>query len=156
MISRRIILLAAVGIIVFSVASGCGKSRTASGPQDQVYSLDRTISDYKTALGGPQAGQNKQAQDAELTRLKGIWDGKLVSGTVIVDEVRESAVRTDNECPLIISAHVDTNSGDPVKIVVQVPADFVGRVQKLPIGSPVSVLCRVAYFPIGYRLVELH
>lgn len=146
MTSRRILVLTAAVITVWSILSGCGK-KAASTSSEQQYSLDEAIAEYTIAKGG-------QSQNAKITRLEGIWNGRLISGTAIVDEVRESVTPVEG-CRLMISAHVDTNTGQPVRIVIQVPTDFESRVQNLPPGSPVSFVGRVAYFPIGYRLVEL-
>jgi hypothetical protein len=146
MASRRILILTTAVILVWSTFSGCGK-RAASTSSEQQYSLDEAITEYTTAKG-------EQSRNAEITRLEGVWNGRLISGTAIVDEVRESVTPVEG-CRLMIGAHVDTNTGQPVRIVIQVPTDFESRVQNLPPGSPVSFVGRVAYFPVGYRLVEI-
>jgi len=143
MISRHILILMAVAIVF----SGCGKKEAPTG-SEQEYSLDQAIAEYNSTH------RSTSGNKTELLKLERTWNGRLVSGTAIVDEVRESRNRVEG-FPLVISGHVETNTGTPVNIVIQVPTDLTAQAQKLVTGSPVNFLGRVAFFPTGYQLIEL-
>jgi len=171
MVSRLTALsLAALALTVLYVPMSCGKSRTtleetavqqpAPPPAPEpIYSLDMLADGVNAAMAkeGHISKRDPQGQMQELSQEGQRWQGKLVSGTIIVDDVRTEEARDGRGRTTVMAGHVKvkTPGAEDLLMIIEVPQQYASRVEQMIKGASVCIVCRVQGYPLIYQLVEL-